>query len=70
MRWSNDSQFVEISLGLTTDHAEVWSVDTNVDWTTLPVEFRQMPERTDAEALAKLRRAVESWTARNGFQPA
>ena len=69
MIFQKGNDFVEITQAISADTNEtVWYVYTNIDWETLPVEFRvQIPE-TDKEGLDKLKGSLVEWADLKGFR--
>jgi hypothetical protein len=68
MRWEKDEDYVEIALGLDVDLGAIWFVESTLDWTELPIAFRDRIGQSDKESVERLKAAIESWADRKGFE--
>ena len=69
MLFEKGTDFVEITQAISADSNEtVWYVYTNLDWESLPDEFRVQVSETDQEGLEKLKNAMVEWADIEGFK--
>lgn len=69
MKWVKDDQYVEIAKGVSTDlHDSVWFVESSIELTNLPIEFRSQIPISDKNGYDMLVKAVTGWAERNGYQ--
>jgi hypothetical protein len=69
MIFQKEDDFVEITQAISADTNEtVWYIYTNLDWETLPVEFRVQISETDQEGLEKLKSSLVEWADLKGFK--
>lgn len=70
MRWEKGSQFIAIESALSTEiEAEVHLVSSNLDWSKLPLEFKEQVRKSDSLQCEGLRNDVANWARAHGFLP-
>lgn len=68
MRWERDKDYLEIASGLDVDLGAIWFVESSLEWTELPLKFRDRIMQADRENLEGLKAAVAEWANREGFE--
>ena len=69
MLFKKGNDFVEITQRISHDIVcSTWFIDTNLDFESLPIEFRSLVPETDQEGLEKLKKAVQKWADREEFK--
>jgi len=68
MRWERDKDYLEISSGLDVDLGAIFFVESSLDWSELPLKFRDRVIQADRESLERLKIAVGDWANGEGFE--
>ena len=69
MIFQKENDFVEITQRISHDIVcSTWFIDTNLDFESLPIEFRSLVPETDQEGLEKLKSSLVEWADLKGFK--
>ena len=69
MKWVKDDQYVEIARGVSTNLDDsAWFVESSIELTNLPIEFRSQIPISDKDGYNKLVKVITGWAEKNGFQ--
>lgn len=70
MRWENGSKFIAIESALSTEcEGGILLVSSSLDWSTLPLEFKEQVRKSDFHQCEVLRNLVANWARSHGFLP-
>lgn len=65
--FKNGSQFIEISKAMCVDNGQIWLIETNIDFSTLPLSFRKKIKLINQQETEDLHQEVSAWAKLNSF---
>lgn len=65
--FQNSGKYIAISQGMCVDTGKIWFVETNIDFSSLPLFFRETIKSNDRRAIIEFKQKISTWAKATGF---